>query len=275
METTAQFRIVVGVLDAPEAEQAVRWAAGHAQRVGASLHLVHAMVWSEMGVATDPVPGIAGSGMGAAAESLVADFADIAREVAPQVPVTTAVIEGNATGVLVGASRDADLVVVGSRGLGRLAALVIGSKSIALAARAHCPVVIVRGEIDTVGPVGLLHDDREAVVRRAADLAATYGVGIEVIVGADTDDQEAAQILRRTRDTVASVRPDVEVTEVTVPVADGARHLIRACEGTSLVVAAASPEAGGQGRGGVSQRISTVLRYANTPVWIERATTGR
>lgn len=55
------------------------------------------------------------------------------------------VCEGNAARVLVEASRNAQLLVVGSRGHGGFAGLLLGSVSAACAEHAECPVVILRG----------------------------------------------------------------------------------------------------------------------------------
>lgn len=54
-------------------------------------------------------------------------------------------VEGNAGDVLVAASEEADLVVVGSKGKSGLRATLLGSVSNHTAHHAHCPVVIVRG----------------------------------------------------------------------------------------------------------------------------------
>jgi len=79
-----------------------------------------------------------------AEERLVAAAAEVA-EVAPDVAVSRQVTTGTPAGLLVSLSAEAQLAVVGHRGLGGFAGLVIGSVGMALAAHAACPVVVVRG----------------------------------------------------------------------------------------------------------------------------------
>lgn len=63
---------------------------------------------------------------------------------APEFDVETRAVEGQAARVLLDASQDADLLVVGSRGLGGFRELLLGSVSQQCAHHATCPVVIVR-----------------------------------------------------------------------------------------------------------------------------------
>ena len=65
-------------------------------------------------------------------------------ETAPQVTVN--VVTGDPAEELIKASRDADLVVVGSRGSGGFTSLLMGSVSSKVSHHAACPVVVVRGE---------------------------------------------------------------------------------------------------------------------------------
>ena len=60
--------------------------------------------------------------------------------------VTVRAVSGNPAEELVNASREADLVVVGSRGVGGFGRLALGSVSSQVSHHAHCPVVIVPPE---------------------------------------------------------------------------------------------------------------------------------
>jgi nucleotide-binding universal stress UspA family protein len=64
----------------------------------------------------------------------------------PDVPVERLVTREHPSRALVEQSRRAQLVVVGSRGRGGVAGLVLGSVSHAVLHRAHCPVAVVRSE---------------------------------------------------------------------------------------------------------------------------------
>lgn len=71
----------------------------------------------------------------------------------PDVEVRTRVVHGPASAALVDATSGARLVVVGSRGRGGLAGLVMGSVSQTLLHHAHCPVAVVReGHAEPAGP---------------------------------------------------------------------------------------------------------------------------
>ena len=62
----------------------------------------------------------------------------------PDIPVEWEVSAGSPVDVLVEASRDAGLVVVGARGRGGLASLLLGSVSRGVVHRAHAPVMVTR-----------------------------------------------------------------------------------------------------------------------------------
>jgi len=80
------------------------------------------------------------------------DWADIARTAVEEaaaaepdvsVPISTEVVNGHPSNVLVEASKDADLLVVGGRGHGRVLGMLLGSVSDHCTHHSHCPVVVV------------------------------------------------------------------------------------------------------------------------------------
>jgi nucleotide-binding universal stress UspA family protein len=140
--------IVVGVDHSAGATEAVRFALEEAKLRDATLRTVHAWQFGYIGVtglegALPAVGGELGDFRTAAAATLDATL----REAIPEtggVEVERRVVEGAPTAVLVEQSRDADLLVVGSRGHGGFAQLLLGSVSQQCAQHAECPVVIVR-----------------------------------------------------------------------------------------------------------------------------------
>ena len=79
-----------------------------------------------------------------AIQAIVEQVGNEIGETAPQATVN--VVTGDPAEELVKASRDADMIVVGSRGSGGFASLLMGSVSSKVAHHAACPVVIIRGE---------------------------------------------------------------------------------------------------------------------------------
>jgi nucleotide-binding universal stress UspA family protein len=138
-------RIVVGYDGSTGAERALRWAAEEAVRRGAALELVCS--WGQMLTAVpfalDVVAHLQSSMEEAAAEAsdLVASEFDLAE-------VRTRVTPEPAPGALIDASRDADLLVVGSHGHGFLTSLLLGSVSLHCVTHAPCPVVVVPSPLD-------------------------------------------------------------------------------------------------------------------------------
>ena len=131
--------IVVGTDGSPESIEALRWALRQAQATGAEVRVV--LAWE---VATS---------LGYLSEMGDVDWADLARKAVDEaaaaepdvsVPISTEAVIGHPSNVLVEASRDADLLVVGCRGRGRVRGMMLGSVSDHCTHHAHCPVVVVR-----------------------------------------------------------------------------------------------------------------------------------
>ncbi|MEV0695957.1 universal stress protein, partial [Streptomyces sp. NPDC050388] len=146
-----QLPLVVGVDGSDPSLLAVDWAVDEAGRYGLPLRLVHASLWERYEGTVSPV-GEQRSPTSVTAERIVASAADRAHRRNPQIKVSTAIFPEEAVHVLVRESDNASLLVAGSRGRGELKGLLLGSVGLAVAARAHCPVIVVRG--DTAGLAG-------------------------------------------------------------------------------------------------------------------------
>ncbi len=134
-------RVIVGVDGSASSVEALRRGAGIAERYGATLAGVTA--WSY----PDAWHGYVGADW-----SPEQDAHEIAAETAQQVfgdalPSWYApeIVHGSPAFVLIEATKTADLVIVGNRGRGGFAGLLLGSVSRSIAERAHCPVLIIRG----------------------------------------------------------------------------------------------------------------------------------
>ena len=132
--------VVVGVDGSASGLRAVAWAAPRASEMGAVLQIL--VAWLPP---TPMIPVLVdGHRDGLARAHDYAQRAEqVASEVAPELAIETEVIELPPIQALMGASKTADLLVVGRRGLGGLRGLLLGSVSQHCAQHAHCPVVII------------------------------------------------------------------------------------------------------------------------------------
>jgi nucleotide-binding universal stress UspA family protein len=142
-ETTGLSRpghLVVGVDGSESGGAALTWAIAEATRRRAPVVALAAWSWLDQPEDFDPNYGVAD--VKAMAEAAV----DRARGsvVGADVDVEIRPINDHAGHALVEASADAELLVVGSRGLGSFRGLLLGSVSSQCVHHAHCPVVVVR-----------------------------------------------------------------------------------------------------------------------------------
>jgi nucleotide-binding universal stress UspA family protein len=136
-------RIVVGFDGSESSRRALGWALDEARRCGAVVRLVH--VWQLPYYGTD-VLGVVPSSetLEQAARSMVDEALAEADTDGLVRPVESVVVPGSPTERLLAEATGADAVVVGSRGRGGFAGLLLGSVSQQLANYADCPAVIVR-----------------------------------------------------------------------------------------------------------------------------------
>ena len=136
-----EARIVVGIDGSAGAKEALRWAAQQAKSTGAALEVVIAWHYP---VFYGWAPGPQDFDFGDAAEQALTGAIDEVLGSDRPARLRTRVAEGNAAQVLVDASADADLLVVGSRGYGGFAGALLGSVSTYCVHHARCPVTVIR-----------------------------------------------------------------------------------------------------------------------------------
>jgi len=134
-------RIVVGVDGSPDARRAIQWAINHARPTD-SIDLVHTweqpVIAAEAGMAIDPsaLSESAAAVLERELHLLLGTHRDLP-------PLNMRPIQGHPGQALLEAAKDADLLVVGTRGHGGFTGLLLGSTSTYLAHHARCPLVIV------------------------------------------------------------------------------------------------------------------------------------
>jgi nucleotide-binding universal stress UspA family protein len=147
---TSQTKIIVGVDGSEHAARALDWAMAEAELRDVALRVVSA--W-HVPAAAYGAPGFAPTSDRSVQETFkeVAEDnakAAVERARAGGINAAAAVLQGQPAEVLVEAAADADLLVIGSRGRGGFAGLLLGSVSAQCAHHAPCPLVIVRPPAD-------------------------------------------------------------------------------------------------------------------------------
>ncbi|MEV0895432.1 universal stress protein [Actinoplanes sp. NPDC049802] len=176
--------VVVGTDGTEPATAAVRWAALEAGRRRLPLRIVYVLDW-DWSVSRYDYQGdhfdVSRRLAGMVAEEALRRAGDIAPGVDAgfQVPV------GHPVTHLLHLSETAELLVLGSRGRGGFAGLMLGSVSQRLAMHAKCPVVVVRGRADAAtGPVAVgaeAGETADAVLEAGFAAAADRGAGLVAV----------------------------------------------------------------------------------------------
>ena len=143
--------IVVGVDGSEPSRAALDWALGEARLRSAKLVAVHA--WAFFPSVSDPFPGVyqhvsvateeAYEALRLEAERLLESEISVAPQAHEGVEVELRAVEERPAVALLEAARDADLLVLGTRGHGGFVGLLLGSVSQQCAHHTPCPLVIV------------------------------------------------------------------------------------------------------------------------------------
>ena len=138
-------RIVVGVDGSDSSRSALAWAYDEAGHHGASLVVVTTWQPPSLPLYGSVPPEDYGDQPRREALELLDRFTSALVPKDPAVDIRTSVEEGkNPAKALIERSKEADLVVVGSRGHGGFVGMLLGSVSQHVVAHAECPVVVVR-----------------------------------------------------------------------------------------------------------------------------------
>ncbi|MFF3890105.1 universal stress protein [Streptomyces sp. NPDC001914] len=166
--------VVAGVDGSAESLAAAAWAAREADRRDRPLHLVHAWPWHPRRQERE----IAGAEQRHLARSALRRAEERVRAQCPDLRLTDEQTEGPATTALLKAADQADLMVLGSRGLSGFTGFLVGSVALGVVAAATRPVVLVRAGEEAAD---------EHVPARDASPSTDTGYR-DVVLGVDLDE---------------------------------------------------------------------------------------
>ncbi len=150
MTGTTQRSVTVGTDGSAGSRTALDWAVDEARRRGLPLRIVHVLEWPiQGGMVVSQTAARVIEELRDNARSVLQEHYDHVRAVASDVPVSGHLFDGNTAQQLIEESADADLLVVGQRGLGGFNGLLLGSVSAKVSSHAHCPVLVVPGDAST------------------------------------------------------------------------------------------------------------------------------
>ncbi|WP_106403604.1 universal stress protein [Actinocorallia populi] len=273
--------VIVGTDGSPASHAAVAWAADEALRTGRPLRIVHVQEPWTLGLPDIPPP-MADEARAVESREILDEAAALAAKGRPELTVQTENIQGETVRALRLLAERGGELVLGSRGRGRFAELLLGSTTLRVAGHAARPVVVVRGEPATrrgeivVGvafdhdPTGPLTYAFEAARRRGSRLRAVHAWDVtDTFARQAAEDPSFVDPLDRLTELLESWRvryPDVKVAEEIVNAHPAAVLSESSADADLLVV-------GTHGRGSLGSLLlgsvgHAVLHHARCPVVI-------
>ncbi|MCQ9131684.1 universal stress protein [Streptomyces hilarionis] len=280
-----ELPLVVGVDGSDSSLEAVDWAVDEAARHHAPLRLLHASRWERYEGGRPSFTSGRPSEV-VMADHIIASSAERARLRDPELKVSGEVLPDDAASALLDAAPASFALVTGSRGRSGTLGLLLGSVSLAVAARAACPVFVVRGdEPSRQGSHGRIvvgvadSADGSAAVRFALREAEARGCALRAVrawrrpahggrppVADDAasayEEQAAALIGDALRDEAGRPRADVHREAVEGP---AHRVLLDASAGADLIVVGAPRRHGHFGLQ-FGRVVHVLLHHSSCPV---------
>ncbi|QGU05764.1 universal stress protein [Corynebacterium comes] len=296
---TQEDIVVVAVDGSPASHNAVRWAANTANKRGIPLRLASSYTMPQFLYAEGMVPPQElFDDLQAETMEKIDEARAVAHEVAPEIKIGHTIAEGSPIDMLLDMSHDVTMIVMGSRGLGGLSGMVMGSVSAAVVSHASCPVVVVRednqlDEAAKYGPVVVGVDGSDVSEKateiafaeadaRGAELVAVHtwmDMQVQASLAGLSAAQQQWEVVEREQIDMLAERlapmvekyPNVEVRKVITrdrPV----RALVENSEGAQLLIV------GSHGRGGFKGMLlgstsRALLQSAPCPMMVVRPDT--
>ncbi|MCQ4083901.1 universal stress protein [Streptomyces sp. RB6PN25] len=283
-DDAAVHGIVVGTDGSADADGAVDWAAAEAARRRCPLQVVHA---TGLGAGNaHPRLSEARQLTVQTARKMLDDTRDRVTAEHPGLQVDTVMSDDRPAAAVLAAADSASLAVLGTRGHGGFAGLLLGSVSLRVAAHVTCPLVVVRrkGTLGSTGDVVVAVQDRRDVeaIRFAAATARVWKASLRALhawqpldeVGRTVTQVDTVRELRHEHldllteavdaAELSSLSPDVCVDRLLVDGGAAAALIDSSADASLLVVAAHRP------RSPVGLRLGPVvhaaLHHAQCPV---------
>ncbi len=280
----ASGEIVVGVDGSASSNAAVRWAAAQGARRNIPLRLVHVAAAPSVTNVMLPVPAEFEQWQDTQAREVLREATELVAQVGAETGATvriadTDIYHAAPVPTLIDLSKGAELIVVGSRGMGAFRRTLLGSASTGLLHHAHCPVAVIHDgptpapQLPVVVGVDGSPASAEAVTlafaeasRLGVDLVAVHAWSDDSLFSVPGVDWAAVmvteeEVLSQRLAGMAEDHPDVTVHRVVVR-DQPARYLAEQAQGAQLLVV------GSHGRGGFAGMllgsVSTALAHTVT-----------
>lgn len=295
LDSVVTRTVLVGVDGSESARHAMLVAAEEAVLRKAQLRVL--LAWTPLALAPVGMPVMTDPGREAGARQVLNSEVAAVRTAHPELTVLASLVPGAAAGELVAASEHADLLVLGSKGLGGFSELLLGSVSVQAASHAQCPTLVVRPTPSDDGHIAGSEAGRivvgvdgtsasEPALEFAIHETSMLGCGLTAIhawetlpmeapygyldagVIEDLIDAEKTQLMERINRWTEKF-PGVDVRHLVIA-GPASGVLLDAARGARMLVV------GSRGRGGFRRLLlgsvsHTVLHHAPCPVAIVRA----